>query len=151
MNTININEYFGCNCLDENIACNVTHVDFGITGFVLKPEEISKELGISPDRCWNKDNIVQRKNGTSFKRPYGLLAFNSKHIQSTSTERHILYVVELLEPKKKLLDKYLNDETLRVSLRIWWEAKDGHGGYTVSSKTLLRLAVMCHEVDYTFV
>ena len=59
--------------------------------------------------------------------------------------------MSLLDNKKEQLKKYLDDPNVRVSIVLWWETIDEHGGITLSSDTLGKLCQLCNDIDCTFI
>src|SRR3954471_22527149 len=93
--------------LDENESCEETHATFRLAGADLVPDAIERATGLTADFTAAKGET--RPSGTrSVAQPIGVWTLTSKgRIESTSVERHIVYLLERLEPVK--------DELLAIS------------------------------------
>lgn len=136
----------------ENTACKKTNVMFRIVGDEIDPDEITKLLGIQPTRSFAKDEEYNSKSGQVLQRPIGHWSICSEGlVNSTSTEKHARYLLNILEPSIDAVGKYRNNPNFRTSIIFWWEATDEHGGFSLSSDTLSRLCRLCNDLDYTFI
>lgn len=140
-------DYYG-----ENIACKETKVSFGISGDSLDPSIVTDQLAIEPNVAFAKgDEYLTRKVGTRI-RPTGIWSISSDvFVNSTSTELHAKYILNLLEPRIEHIERYVHNPLYRTSIAFWWVARDGHGGFTLSKKTLAGLCCLCEHFDYYFV
>ena len=146
-----MNDNFG-NIFSENPACKNTNVTFRIIGDNVIPAKVTREISINPSRAFAKGETYKTKIGNLRQRPTGHWSLSSETvIQQTSTEIHAQYVLEKLEPKIDVIKKYIDNPTVRTSIIFWWEANDGHGGFTLSSDTLGRLCKLCNDIDYQFI
>ena len=137
--------------LADNPACKSTNVTFGIIGFDFDPHKFTRDIRIKPTKSYVKGESLETKVGDKHQRPYSLWSFTTEnHIESTSPEKHAQYLLELIEEKRDLLLKYINDSAFRTAISIWWESKDGHGGFTLSSETISRFSKLCQEIDFFF-
>ncbi len=140
------------NIFGENSACRKTNVTFRLIGDGIVPVEITKEIEINALRSFAKGEVYKTKRGGDRSRSTGHWSISSENIiKSTSTEDHAQYILEQLEPKAKIINKYIKAPHIRVSIIFWWEASDEHGGFTLSSDTLGRLCQLCNDVDYQFI
>ena len=125
---------------------------FRIVGDKVNPEEITKATGITPVRAFSKGEEYKNKKGEVHNKPIGHWSISSEFkMRSTSVEKHAKYILGLLEPKSKKILPYVENDNFRTSIVFWWEAKSGHGGYTVSSDTFARLCRLCNDFDYQFI
>lgn len=143
----------------EEDAVKELHIDFCIRSDFLNKEILSKELGITPTRVWNKgeeylgktrDVVTKEIVTVKRKRPWGIWGLDTKNsVSSKTVEDHARYLIDLLEPHKNQLKKYLLDkDNYSVRFFIWWEPYDGHGSYEISSETLIRMAELSHHIEF---
>ncbi len=143
----------------EEDAVKKLHIDFCIRSDVLDKEILSKELDISPTRAWNtsekylsktRDEATGEIVTVEMEHPWGIWGLNTiNSVSSKIVEDHAQYLINLLEPHKDQLQKYLQDKNnYGVGFLIWWEPYDGHGSYAISSKTLIRMAELSHHVEF---
>lgn len=137
----------------DNPACKKTNVTFRIMGdVVLKPDEITNSLQIKPTRAFAKgEEYMTKRVGIRYWSIGHWSISTETFVDSTSTEVHAKYLLNLLEPRIKEIVPYLENPLFHTSIVFWWEATDEHGGYTLSSNTLARLCCLCNELDYTFI
>lgn len=146
MKTIRGNHY------GENAACRKTNVTFRIIGDHINPADITNKLGIEPHRSFMKGDDYKIKNGGIRQRPTSHWSISSENaIHTTSTEDHAKYIFEILRDKEIIIKKYIENPNISVSIVFWWEAKYGHGGFSVLSDTLGRLCKICNDFDYHFI
>ena len=136
-------------------------VDFRIRSDILSPQEITQNLGVMPTQSWEKGEKYQGKardpKTKQFytiwrEQPWGMWHLNTQGIVSDlRVEKHILYMLNLLEPSKKRLEQYLSrKEEYRISFYIHWEPIDDWGSYEVDHDVLRRMSALCHNVEFTF-
>ena len=136
--------------MEENPACKSTCVTFFVTGVSVKPALITKSFGIKPTRAFAAGEPYKSKAGSRV-RGFGQWAIDSDRlVQSTSPEKHALALLRLLEPRKRAIQGYTKKTTSKVGISIWWEASAAHGGFTLTSATIKRLASLCPEIDFHF-
>ena len=144
--------YFG-DILGENIACKETNVMYRIIGHEIVPDEITEHIGIEPTRSFYKGEEYESKSkGSILQRPTGHWSLSSEgQLESTSPEAHARWILDKLGSKKEQIEKYIKDPEIRTSFVFWWEAYDGHGGYTLSSETMSQLCRLCNDIDFQFI
>jgi hypothetical protein len=149
------------NFSEENITFRV-YLDFRIRSDQLNPKEITEHLGINPSRAWAKgeehlskrrDPITKEMQQVWLKYPWGMWTISTEGLAiPKQVEKHILYLIDLLEPRKDKLDRYLLQKTeYSISTYIWWEPFEGHGTYEISSETLLRISALSHYIEFGFI
>jgi hypothetical protein len=145
--TINLGDYYG-----ENPACKKTNVSFSISGDNLKPDVITASIKTEPSISYAKGDKFTTKNGRILERPTGLWSLSTDRImQSKSTQEHAISLLCKLECYQGFFENYINNRNFRVVVAIWWEATDGHGGYTLSSDVIKKLSLLCNDIDFFFV
>lgn len=146
---------------DEDIVAKTVYVDFGIRSDVLDPQSVTTMLEIQPTRAWAKNEVYSGKTrdlatqqvvGVLRKRPWGIWAIDSKAFTASKrVEAHILYLLNLLEPRQAQINFFVNrPEEYAVSFYIHWEPKSGHGSYEISNATLGKMAALCHYTEFSF-
>ncbi|MCC7355331.1 MAG: DUF4279 domain-containing protein [Anaerolineae bacterium] len=142
----------------EEDAVKELHANYRIRSDDLDPAEITRSLGIQPSRSWVKyekylgkrfDPETEQVVPTWAKRPpWGMWSVNTEGIVlSKKVEQHLLYLLELLEPKADRIKYYL-EHCEAISCYVWWEPFDGHGSYVISSDILKRMAALCHHMEF---
>lgn len=130
---------------DEKEVARCAGVDWCIRSDRLDALKITNELSIQPSRAWAKGDTYTSKSldvetgritQVSRVRPWGIWGIGTKGmVNSSEVEPHILFLLELLEPKKNVIRHYLeNPEENTVRFTIRWESNVGHGGFAVSSR-----------------
>jgi hypothetical protein len=126
-------------------------VSFGMRSDLLKPEEITASLGICPSHAFAKGDEYSSYSGTR-KRPTGVWQLRSEDaVSSSDLKDHLLYILGILEPRRDLIQSYINDRNYYVDIRIWWEGSNAIGSFTVSSDIFARLASLCKEFNCSFI
>jgi hypothetical protein len=146
---------------DYNSVVKHVHIDYCIRSDFLDPVQVTEELGIKPSRAWAKgerylSKVYSPKSKTvkeNWKqRPWGIWALETKNLATKDAEEHLVYLLNLLEPKKEVIRKYMADkEKHTVRFYIWWEPFDGHGSYAISNEILERAATLCHYIEFGFI
>ena len=146
-------EFFGDDPYGENPeGCKKTHVSFGIAGDRVAPEIVTRDMGTEPTGAFRKGEQYVSRGGRILSRPIGVWRLSSEDaVSSTSTEKHAKYIVDRLEPHVKVIAQYLRYPDFRTVIAVWFEARDGHGGYTLRASTLSRLCKLCNDIDFFFI
>ena len=156
-----MNEILQTISFNEEDNTKKAYVDFRIRSDILNPQEVSQELGVTPTRAWEKGEkyLGKARNPDTkefytewHEQPWGMWHLNTEKIVSdVRVEKHILYLIGLLEPKKEQLAKYLaHKKDYSIDFLIHWEPFDDWGSYSVNSDLLARMAALCHEVEFAF-
>jgi len=139
--------------LDENPNCEATHATFRLIGDSLKPTEVEAALGIQGDFGVARDEI--RRGGIVAKRtvrqPTGVWYLTTEGKPgSTSVERHLIYLLEQVEPVSERLAQLVDRASLTADLYCYWVSATGQGGPAVSAETLDRIARLSAELSFEF-
>lgn len=137
------------------------YVDYCIRSNNLNPTEISTDLEIEPTRSWSKGDryLGKQRDPVSGEiqqvwrnRPWGIWAINTKSLCNVGrVEEHIHYILNILEPNKGKIQKYLTlEEEYHLCFYIWWVPDGGTGSYEVSSDVLKRMAELCHNTIFGY-
>jgi hypothetical protein len=146
----------------EREVARCAGMDWCIRSSVLDADAVTHELEIEPSRAWAKGDryISKRLDSETGKithvwrvRPWGIWGLNTKGmVDSAGVEPHILFLLNLLEPKDHVIGRYLqNPEEYTIRFTIRWESNIGHGGFAVSSSAVARMARLCHYLQFTYV
>ena len=147
--TIDIEKNFN---LNENTLCKRTNATLRIIGPNIDPKEITSVLGVEPSRAFSRGEEYQTKRSGIRKRPIGHWSVSTeKIVQSTSIELHTLKLLEIFEHARTALKELQGSEDRRISVVLWWEGHEGHGGFTISSDTFQRLSAVCEDIDFHFI
>lgn len=135
--------------LDENPNCAETHATFRLAGDTLDPDEVNAALDLTPTQVFVKDQQVPvgRKGNTTRRQPTGVWLLASKGlVHSTSLERHLIHLLDTIEPAATKLKTLRDRRNLRADFFCYWVSATGHGGPDLSPDTLARIAAL----DLTF-
>jgi hypothetical protein len=131
--------------LDENPNCARTHATFRLVGDALDPHEITGALGIPPTRALRKDQEIPDggKGKTTRRQSLGVWLLATEHtLDSTSLERHLITLLDAIEPTASQLGAVRARRGLRADFFCYWLSATGHGGPEVSPGTLPRIAAL---------
>ena len=144
-------------CFDpygEDSLCKVTKVSFGIIGDALNPDELTERMGVKPSRALLKGQLIprsERAGGGFFPAASGMWRVSSESaVDSTSTERHARYIINILEPHIHVLEEFLGKPEYSTAASIWWQTDLMDGGFSLSGNTLSRLGRLCDRVNVHF-
>jgi len=140
--------------MDEAVNCEdpdyQVDVSFSLRSELLVPNEVTMRLGIQPSRAFAKGESYQRRTGVR-QHPWGLWVLSTEGKLSTNIAKdHAEYLANILEPKRAVISSYLEDPNYIVSIRIDWQTKYAEGGYTLPSRLLARLGLLCNDFDMVF-
>jgi hypothetical protein len=71
-------------------------------------------------------------------------------VESTSVERHIRYLLDLLEPHSDTLLHIMTEQELKADFFCLWVSAEGHGGPMLSPETMRRIAALHAELGFDF-
>lgn len=128
--------------LDENPNCAATYAAFRLIGDRLDPEAANRVLGLEPSLAIAKgEEIPAGKVGPARHQRTGVWLLSSKEaVRSTSLERHLVYLLDLVEPSAPEVDALRMSHAIQVDFFCYWRSATGHGGPEVSPVTLGRIA-----------
>jgi hypothetical protein len=131
--------------LDENDNCSRTYATFRVSGDALDPDEVGAVLGLAPTRAFAKGQevAIDHKAKTTRRQPTGIwLLTTQERVASTSLERHLVHLLEAVEPAAPALARLRAQRGLAVDVFCFWESATGHGGPELSASTLARIAAL---------
>jgi hypothetical protein len=71
-------------------------------------------------------------------------------LASTSIERHLLYLLDRIEPVGDDLAELVGRASLAADFYCYWVSATGQGGPAVSAETLGRIAALSAELGFEF-
>jgi hypothetical protein len=138
--------------MGEHSGCRETSVNFFIAWDRFDPEEITRRFGVKPTKAWAEGDSYQSKAGPRVRATSMWRVESSNFIKSTSTEKHALKLLKILEPTRKAIRAFAKTNKGRIGISVYWEATDAeYGGFTLRSNTMRRLTSLCKEIDFRFV
>lgn len=139
--------------LDENPSCARTYASFRLAGDALDPDGVSAALGLTPTTALARDEEIPigRKGKASLHRRTGIWLIDTEHtIESTSLERHLIHLLDAVEPAAAGLDALRSRHDLRADFFCYWLSATGHGGPHISPGSLRRIAALDAELGIDF-
>ena len=116
--------------LDENPNCEEAHATFRLVGDELRVEEVTRRLGIDPDFEAARDQIRRsrlRRRAIRERTGVWYVSTDGK-LSTTSAERHLLWLLELIEPAGDELRALCEEQGLSADFGCYWVSATGHGG-----------------------
>lgn len=127
--------------LEENPSCAELYVYFGVVGNLDRPDEITSRLKIQPTWAFAKGQTIYSRGKPKGKRKEGNWSISSQgQLKTTSIERHLLFLLERLEPVKSELLEIAERLSLTVNFSCVWTFTDVIGGPILTPNTLRRIA-----------
>jgi hypothetical protein len=111
----------------------------------LSPEAVSAALSLIPTLALAKDQeIAGGPVGTKSRRQRtGVWLLASEHaVESTSLERHLIYLLDVVEPAASAIAAVRGKQDLRADFFCYWASASGEGGPEISPGTLARIAAL---------
>lgn len=137
------------------------YIYFVIKSPHLSPEVITSELGIKPSHAFAKgdrylgktlDPNTRETIKVWRERPWGIWRIDSKPLQHThkKVEEHVKFLLDMLEPKKTKIEKYLSLSKKEYILffNVNWRPFDDWGSYQISSGIIQRASMLCHYIEF---
>jgi Domain of unknown function (DUF4279) len=141
------------NPLGENANCEYTHVAFRLGGDRLRPEVIERRTGLVGDFGAEKGRIrpSRREGRPAIKQRTGVWYTTTENrIASTSLERHVLFLLERVEPVAGELRALMEEQGLRADFHCYWVSATGQGGPIVTAETLSRMGAIGATLGFEF-
>jgi hypothetical protein len=138
----------------------MVEVCFTIRSDDLQPSVVTAELGIQPSWAFSKgENYSARRIRPETKeiidvqgqRPWGVWAMDTKSLDK-DVHNHILYLINMLEPKRGELERYLRQkDNFQIGFSIQWSPVEGNfGSYEINSEILIRMSRLSHYIEFSF-
>jgi hypothetical protein len=136
--------------LEENPNCEYTHASFRLGGDGLVTADVETRTGLTGDFSAEKDQL-RKSAGRAIRQPKGVWYISSKdRVGSTNLERHILYLLEILEPVKRQLLDVVHEQSLSADFYCYWVSATGQGGPEVTAETLGRISDLDATLGFEF-
>src|ERR1700677_4910672 len=104
--------------LDENPNCARTYATFRLLGEALDPDAATRALDLEPSLALAKgQEMPAGRIGTARRQRTGVWSLSTDNVvRSTSLERHLLHLLDALEPAGAALRALLSSEDIRADL-----------------------------------
>jgi len=130
--------------MSENQNCAATHATFRLVGPDIRPDLLTRALNISPTFKVAVGEITPKKTRP---RTEGIWAISTKDLLgSTDLESH---VAALLDKLPTGFRDHLPPGS-RCEIQCFWRSATGHGGPSLSSSLLARVAAAGIDLDFDF-
>jgi Domain of unknown function (DUF4279) len=127
-----------------NPNCSETHAMLRIVGSQIEPEVLTSALGISPTLQVSPGDVFP--TGTR-ARTEGIWAIDTeKTHDSLDLEKHIRFLLDQLPSNFR----DVIPPSARCEILCVWRSATGHGGPSLSSSLLSRLAIAGIDLDFDF-
>lgn len=140
--------------MNEEYFITEAHCEFIINLKDVNAETATKELGIKPDRFFDKGDIVTSKhsprNGT---RSYGLWAITSKNAidNKESLSVHFSFLQSILQPKVDVLLRLIEKYDLEYSFWIWMETNDAGFSFDLSLNEVAFINHLKSKISFSLI
>jgi len=138
--------------MKKKYFCNQSYFEFAIISKKITAEEITKKLGIQPDRTFKKGDIVQSAYSTHIgKKRYHLWAISSPKINTNieNLDSHFLYLATILESAMEMLEYYKKATYCELSLWIWVETEAAGIGFDFTEEQLVFINKICNRCSFS--
>jgi len=111
----------------KNDLFKCIYCEFAIISDRILPDQITEELGLTPDRCFKKgETSISRHSGSVIIKPYNLWAIHSivEITESEGISTHIEHIKSRLDNKYEILSRYKNDKKYDLSFLVHIESED---------------------------
>jgi len=137
--------------LEEIPNCECTRASFRLTGDELIHAAVESRTGLTGDFGSDKDQLRRSQTGRGARQPTGVWYISSKdRVGSTSLERHLLYLLEIVEPVKRELLEVAAEQSLSIDFYCYRVSATGQGGPAVSAETLGRISDLGATLGFEF-
>jgi hypothetical protein len=132
--------------LEENPNCARTRATFSLVGDDLVPAAIEQSTGLVADF-----SAAKGEPGRVRDQATGVWLISSEgSVDSTSAEKHILYLLERVEAVAGQLLEVMDEQSLEARFGCYWVSAAGQGGPGVSAETLLRIGSLNAMLTFEF-
>lgn len=136
--------------LADDELCTRTNACFRIISDSRDPKTITDALGISPTKAWARgDDFVCKWDGLRHEQWNGHWSVSTEgKSTSTSMEAHARLLLEIIQPAAAAIQTIMLDPNLSVAIVFWWEAKYGHGNFSLRRETVRDLSSLCQMITF---
>lgn len=138
------------NALQENGNCLLAHATFRVVGETLEPGDVTQALGLQPTQALRRDQLVPTSTQVRRQDTGVWLLKSEGKISSTSLERHLTYLLDLIEPGIGALDELRRTQAITTDFFCFWMSATGHGGPIFSTDLMQRVAAAGAELGIDF-
>ncbi|XWN35359.1 MAG: DUF4279 domain-containing protein [Roseivirga sp.] len=131
---------------------NKTDCSFGISSTTLSPEEISKQLKLTPSRSFIKGEKYKSKHsGSIITNLWHLWEISSSTVinEQESIQPHINYLKTTLADKVDILKQYKENLSLELSIWIWIESENAGMGFDISAEDMHFMSKICNRISFS--
>jgi hypothetical protein len=115
------------------------YISLILRGEALDPEKITEMLGINPTKSAKHGD----KRGRSNKWPHGIwILESSEQIESVDPIKHIIWLLDKLEPSKTNLIEISRDQTIDAEISCFWIMPNTHEVLTIAPELLSRISAL---------
>jgi hypothetical protein len=117
----------------------------------LRPGVIEERTGLVGDFGAEKGHLHVSSSGRTVTQRTGVWSVTTEQrVESTSIERHLVFLLEQLEPVGSELLALAEEQGLAADFFCYWVSADGDGGPIVSPTTLKRIGAMRATLGFDF-
>lgn len=138
------------NALQENGNCLIAHATFRVLGEELDPSDVTRLLGVEPTQALRRDQLVPTQTSVRRQETGVWLLKSEGKVASTSLERHLVYLLDLVEPHAVALDELRREQAVTADFFCFWLSATGHGGPIFSADVMQRVAATGAELGIDF-
>ena len=125
-----------------------TYAIFGLVGDSLNLNEIELRLKIKPSFVRQKGEILKSRSRL-LKREQEIWVISSKgQLNTTSLERHIMFIMERLEPVNKEILELVSQSSLIAYFHCYWQPGGFLGGPVLSPEILEKIGNLNAYLDF---
>lgn len=138
--------------LDENPNCARTYAAFRLAGDSLEPAALTMALNREPTLALAKDQLIPaRSAGLARRQRTGVWLLSTENaVNSTSLERHLVQLLDAVEPRSEMLQAIRAAQNLKADFFCYWLSATGNGGPKLSAGTLGRIAALGASLGFDF-
>ena len=128
-----------------------THISFGIVSDTVEPNEISKELDLSPDWSFKKGEVFTSKYSHRIGyKPYNLWGIKTEWtiLEEEGINHHIECLKRILIPQRDILKRYKEDNSFELSFSVWIETDDAGIALGLNESEMGFLTEYSNRVDF---
>lgn len=125
--------------MEEDVFLNKIKCEFLVITHDTDCKVVTEELGIKPNRCFNKgDKVFSKYSTRTIYRPHGLWAIQSGPIVSEEVDVswHIKYFEKLLSDKTLIINKFKIEYGFECVFSIDVETEDAGVGFDFSEEEI---------------
>lgn len=140
--------------MEKEYFLNKVNCEFAIITHNEDCAIVTKELGIEPDRFFNKgDKVVSKYSPRIGYKPHGLWAIQSELVISEELDvsSHMKYFQKLLGDKIKVIEKLKNHYQFECVFSIAIETEDAGAGFDLNEQELSFIAKISSRYSCTFI